>query len=308
MSTQASVILRAFDVNKQGGLTEVNLVNKLSEVLSDSGDKHLVDQRMMKIKENDESSNRDVLIDYSFKNGTFFGAILRIASGVDVPEIENDELNNKVILPISKWSRNSENFTLCKDIYYVALNKTHAIVTLQSNLSIKRCETYIRWMLGKDMESLSFTPIIDLEPLYLDQVSKIRFQDDINGTTSKFDDEEVTLTHRLFNLASDAFKSLFYDKEQDLDSLIKDGLVQAELILKFKKRKEPDNEKLKSSLSAMLKPMSDIENCIIKTNNGRQIKSSDILKSKKVVIDKSGMGILNEEQLFNEMLSFMYDL
>lgn len=113
---------------------------------------------------------------------------------------------------------------------------------------------------------------------------------------------------RVYNLTMRVLKEICGTAE-NLQDLIDKDIVKAELLVKFKKPKSMDDEEYAKALSATLKPVSDLENVKISTNDGATIEAGSALKVRRVDIEKQSDGNqINQPQLEQELERFLLDL
>lgn len=80
-------------------------------------------------------------------------------------------------------------------------------------------------------------------------------------------------------------------------------------MVKFKKPRGMAQQDYEKILGATLKPVSDIENVQFKTKDKKRIvKGKDLLKMKKVEIEKTNSGYLIEEQLIQAMAHYLQEI
>lgn len=108
-------------------------------------------------------------------------------------------------------------------------------------------------------------------------------------------------------LAIDRIKELFADAE-DLDDVDFSQLVSAKLLIQIKQPTKNSPEDVKRAFSAILKPVSDLDNISFKTRSGTTVTGSQLQKTKQVDVDTTDSGTLNEQTLFQQMELFIKEL
>ena len=158
-----SVTFRYFDVHYVGLTSASSLPQRLIAKLSSSAA-----SRLMPLNKN-ESDKSDLISDYlKVKNGkALAGTSIRIVSSHDVPIITDEMLNQNQFKVSSINLSAKDKEKTCLDYFYFCLSDTKLIVTLDSNKSINRFETYVNYLLNtKDSgETISFTPAVDNEAI-----------------------------------------------------------------------------------------------------------------------------------------------
>lgn len=86
-------------------------------------------------------------------------------------------------------------------------------------------------------------------------------------------------------------------------------MISAKLLIEFNKPQKQDNTAVRKAYSALLKPVSDLDNFVITTRDKKQmINGKDLLLSKICEIDTSDSGMLNEVNISQEMTKFILEI
>jgi len=324
-STQ-SITLRAFRI-KNPDLTALTagLRQSLQMVLEAS---QTAEERCMLLSQEDDNKEQDLISfyqSYSDKQ-SLFCTMLRIAPGNDVPHITS-KLLHLVKFPITQLEHNELNTAaIYKSHYYFSvLGDFLVTATLPMNRTIASLQTYLSWLL-KD-ETLEITPMVQPPKGYkLSDVSTATFTDPkLENKTQKSEQEadeqtknkkgEIVVSQNTQAkgwLTQTALKQFLPQLLKDVKSLSDVDLTQiisAELLIKFKKPRKMTIEQYENILGATLKPISDLDNVKYRTkDNKTSVKGRDLLKTKKVEIEKVGNTHLNEEQLMQEMAKYLGEL
>jgi len=99
-----------------------------------------------------------------------------------------------------------------------------------------------------------------------------------------------------------------FTESANMDDIEIDQIMSAKLILQLKKPKSMTDEEYQKKYSAMLKPVSDLENVSFQNKDGKKINSKKILKEKSISIDVTESGFLSENQMILEMEKFLDEL
>ena len=68
------------------------------------------------------------------------------------------------------------------------------------------------------------------------------------------------------------------------------------------------DEEFQKKFGAIMKPVSDTDHITFRDKKGNKITGEDILKTKKITVDKTEQGWLSEPQLHIEMARFLDEL
>lgn len=135
-----TVTLRYFDVSCPALTTDNSLIQRLISKLTSSAS-----SRMMPVNKQ-ESDKSDLISDFLHTTQgkkLIAGTYLRVASSSDVPIITEDMLKQNQF-KVSTINKNAdEHQKTCLDYFYFCMSDEKLIVTLNSNTSINRLETYV---------------------------------------------------------------------------------------------------------------------------------------------------------------------
>lgn len=306
------VKLRAFEI------TNIDLNNAYSDLSKKLFDKltilGTVDQRRMRLNEDDPANEEDLISNFQQNQSSIFCTMLRIEVGNNIQHITSDLFKKKsfTINDINKIQVNGE--AIYKSCYYFSVSDNYLVTNLPGNITIKRLETYLNWLLEKYYQ---LTPIVDSKEINsLGEIKDIVIQDEQidkqypNYNQYSADEKEKNFLSSL-NLTKQVLpklKSLFSDTK-NLPDIEFEQIVSVKLLVQFRKPKKDDPKELKKLYGAILKPVSNLENFTFNTRNGKKFKKGqNILLTKTVKIEKTNTGFLNEIQLAQEMDKFILEL
>lgn len=306
------VKLRAFEI------TNIDLNNAYSDLSKKLFDKltilGTVDQRRMRLNEDDPANEEDLISNFQQNQSSIFCTMLRIEVGNNIQHITSDLFKKKsfTINDINKIQVNGE--AIYKSCYYFSVSDNYLVTNLPGNITIKRLETYLNWLLEKYYQ---LTPIVDSKEINsLGEIKDIVIQDEQidkqypNYNQYSADEKEKNFFSSL-NLTKQVLpklKSLFSDTK-NLPDIEFEQIVSVKLLVQFRKPKKDDPKELKKLYGAILKPVSNLENFTFNTRNGKKFKKGqNILLTKTVKIEKTNTGFLNEIQLAQEMDKFILEL
>ena len=271
-----------------------------------------VAQRRMVLNVNDPDKEED-LVCY-FKNEgeekPIFCTMLRIAIGNNVQHI-NDALFKKNKFTISELNTTMiDAEAVYKHHYYFSVNNKFLVTNL--SYTITRLQTYLNWLLGDIFE---ITPMISSATVQeIGNVESVTFSDPALNAQNNTKSKKPSSENKSFNLndlgtfAIDYIKSALSDTQQLSDAQLK-NIVSAYLVIRFRKPKKGDSDDIKKALGALLKPIADLDNVSIKPrNSSKQIKGSQIQRTKVVEIETTDNKFINEVQLEQEMHKFLHEL
>lgn len=294
-----TVTLRYFDVSCPALTTDNSLIQRLISKLTSSAS-----SRMMPVNKQ-ESDKSDLISDFLHTTQgkkLIAGTYLRVASSSDVPIITEDMLKQNQF-KVSTINKNAdEHQKTCLDYFYFCMSDEKLIVTLNSNTSINRLETYVNWLLNtkESGDRISFTPVVDETALSAADLKKIT----INNNSSIFVDSGNSSNDvedsSVISLTKNVIKKLFNDTDT-LDDLIKENICSAQLVIKFSKPKNMDLEEYRrKTIGAALKPIENPESIKLQTN-GKKVKGSDVLKTENIEVDEED-GAINEQEVYQKMI------
>jgi len=309
-SHKKNLKLRAFEIqNNELSQSNSGLLSILSQKLRGS----VAQNRRMRLNVDDPKNEEDLVSDYDVKeNYLVLGVVLRIMPSDDVPNIPDELFDQEKIEMNELDTIHTQSSNIYKEHYYFMLNNRYLITTLSSNKPITRFQTYINWLLDKERGTklFEFTPIIKPAPeVRLGDLKEIKISDTSirtvsNGGVNNSNDDFV---QKIKNLGKEAI-SFFLNDTQNFSEIELEQIVSAELLIKFAKPKKKDEENLKRSLSALLKPISETDNVVFRPKKGPAIKGCDLLWTKSVEIDTTETNKISEPQLFQEMEKVLSEL
>lgn len=303
--------LRAFEIVNNAISKNLQTANLLKQKLDSSTSSN---ERRMLLSEDDPKKEEDLISHFNTdRNNVVFATMLRIAPSDNVQHID-ETLFQKANFSISDLLNAKLNTSaIYKDHYYFLLSDRFVVTNLSSRMTITRLQTYLNWFLG---ELLELNPIIELKEEYdLSNVRSLVIQDPENKNTTNIDSTAKDNTNStvvskfkdITHFAIEHVKELFADAE-DLDEIDFSQLVSAKLLIQIKKPTKNSPEDVKKAFSAMLKPVSDLDNISFKTRNGTSVTGSQLQKIKQVEVDTTDTGKLNEQTLFQQMELFIKEL
>lgn len=306
-SNKKTVKLRAFEIeNNELSQPNCGLLFILSQKLNGS----VAQDRRMRINIDDPKNEEDLISDYNIKeNYLVSGVVLRIMPSDDVPNIP-DELFNQEKIEINKLDAiPTKNSNIYKEHYYFMLNNKYLVTNLSGNKPISRFQTYLNYLLDKERGSklFEFTPIIKPAPdVKLSDLKEIKISDTPIQTVEN-NSRSNDFIQKIKSLGKEAIKTLLCDT-QDFNEIELEHIVSAELLIKFAKPKKKNEEDVKRSLGALLKPISETGNVVLKPKKGPSIKGCDLLWLKSVEIETTDTNKISEQQLFQEMEKVLNEL
>lgn len=303
--------LRSFEIANNAISKNLQVANLLKQKLDSSTSSN---ERRMLLSEDDPKKEEDLISHFNTdRNNVVFATMLRIAPGDNVQHID-ETLFQKANFSISDLLNAKLNTSaIYKDHYYFLLSDRFVVTNLSSRTTITRLQTYLNWFLD---ELLELNPIIELKEEYdLSNVRSLVIQDPENKNTTNIDSTAKDNTNStvvskfkdITHFAIEHVKELFSDAE-DLDEIDFSQLVSAKLLIQIKKPTKNSPEDVKKAFSAMLKPVSDLDNISFKTRNGTSVTGNQLQKIKQVEVDTTDTGKLNEQTLFQQMELFIKEL
>lgn len=300
------VTLRAFFI-KSTLLSKNNdeIFAKLEKRLQNS----VVEDRIMLLNQEDETTESDLMSFFSNHKTNLFATMMRIAPGADDTHIDG-ELMKKECFSINEVRKKSNNAAaIYRNHYYICINNTHLVTNLPLTTTIKRVENYINWLLETHIYEI--IPIVIPAPdLKFSDIKTVKFANPASLNSSSYQDKEKTQS-KIISVTKEYVdkicKQLFADSSS-LKDIDLNQVISAELILKLTKPREMSDEEFQKKFGAIMKPVSDTDNITFHDKKGNKIKGEDILKTKKITVDKTEQGWLSEPQLRIEMARFLDEL
>lgn len=305
--------LRAFEIN-QTRLSKPNsqAVNLLKQKLDNSQSSN--DRRML-LNDGDPKKEEDLIAHFNTSNkNIIFATMLRIAPKSNVQHISEElfQRNNFSISDLLDIKLKTS--AIYVDHYYFVMTDRFVVTNLSGRYTIMRLQTYLNYLLG---ELLELSPVIEVKEEYeLGSIKSFVIQDPKNynksnietsskdnqvntGIISKFQD----ITH----LAGGLLKE-FFNASSELNEIDLNQLISAKLVIQLKKVTKNTPDEVKKAFSAVLKPMSDLDNIAFKTRAGTSVTGSQLVKCKQIDIDTTKTGEINEQSLFQQMEIFIQEL
>lgn len=308
MPTQKSMTLRAFSI-------KINSVSQdtsyLKELLTQQLETSIVGDRRMQL--NQVESEEDLLAYSTVSPHYIFGMMLRISnegiSGQIKPEVFKQ--TNVHLEEISR-EINTET-SIYKSHYYFLLGKDKVIVSIPSDTTIKRFQTYLNWLLESKRGDCMFEllPMLDTS-IPTDQLSDIKSMQigssiQINPNNSPQESIQ-TQTVSITKITRNILEFILGDTDK-VQELIDNQLIKADLRIYFpKKPKDLSREDYERIIGATISPISDLDGVKFETKKGSFIMGEEISCKKKVSIDRTSSGHIVEEDLKQEMEKFISEL
>lgn len=303
-----NVKLRAFSIsNYEIDKKDSGLMELLNSTLSGS----IAKDRKMRLNPDDPQNEEDLISDYSSRNNICVeGAVLRIASSGDIPNIPDDYLDKEKITIMDLDSIKLQSSIVYKTHYYFSLNNTHLVTNLQGNIPIKRFETYINWFLedvrgGQFFELIPCT--IPTPETKLSDLTNMVFKNNTVGDTFETKSQAAFVKSKVGNLGAELLR-LFINDTEKLQMLKDAQIISAELLIKFSKPSKMKKEDYEKLMGLYLKPFAETDDVVFTTKKGIKVKGSDILRTKVVNIELTDSNKISEPQLFQEMEKFLREL
>ncbi|KAA6208113.1 hypothetical protein [Avibacterium paragallinarum] len=303
--------LRAFEIVNNTVTKDLQIASLLKQKLDTSTSSN---ERRMLLNEGDPKREEDLISHFNTdKNNVIFATMLRIAPGNNVQHI-NEELFERANFSIRDLlNARLDTSAIYKNHYYFLLSNRFVVTNLPARTTITRLQTYLNWLLD---ELIELNPIIEIKEKYdLSNVKSFVIQDPGNDNNTNIDETAadnynlsvVSKFKDITGLAIDRIKELFADAE-DLDDVDFSQLVSAKLLIQIKQPTKNSPEDVKRAFSAILKPVSDLDNISFKTRSGTTVTGSQLQKTKQVDVDTTDSGTLNEQTLFQQMELFIKEL
>ena len=300
------VTLRAFSIKSTKMSSDTDeFFESIKEKLNTTSAK----ERLMVLNQDDDTAESDLISYFSLKDNNIFATMMRIAPGADDRHIDN-ELMEKNSFSVSEIRRTKNNAAaLYKNHYYICFNNNYLVTNLPQTTTIKRIETYLNWLI--DSHTYEITPVVSPYPdLKLSDLKTVVFKNKdlfhkkISHDPENIEDKIIDLKN---NFITNFFKTICVDSDT-LNDIDINQIISAELLLKLSKPRKMSEEEFQKTYGAILKPVSDSENIVFKDNKGNRITGEDLLKTKKVNIERTDQGFLQEPQLHIEMAKFIDEL
>lgn len=297
------VNLRAFKITN----VDINnacsdLGDQLKEKLSCS---ETVDNRRMRLNIEDPKNEEDLISYFQLKQDIVFCTMLRIELGNNVQHITSDLFKKKSFTINELNDSTVAGEAIYKSSYYFSISDNFLITNLPGNNTIKGLETYLSWFLEKYYQII---PLIDIAQITkLSEIKSITVEDNPSNIKNQ-SSQNSFLTVQLKEQSIPLVRNLLNDINSISDAQL-DQLISVKLLINFRKIKKTDPIELQNALGALLKPVSDLGNYILEDKNRKKVKTGESLpRVKTVTIETTDSGFLNENQLLQEMYTFIREL
>ena len=306
-----SITLRAFKVeNNDPKFEKSPILSLLSSKLEESV---RAEDRRIQLNQDDPNEESDLISDFDIarKDLFIFCTMIRVTASKGTPNLPDDLFNQKRI-PFSNLSKLElkEKF-IYRSHFYFATNGKFLIVTLPSNRTITAFQAYINNYLKAERGEhfFEFTPLIVESPVTnVSSIKSIKFKDSqvkINPSDKhNLSSDDSTYRTKLVKVKEEFLRTFLKDCP-DLEKILEEGFISAELLIKFSSKKSDEAQKY---LGAILKPVADTDNIEIKTTCGETIKGSMLQKTKNVEINITESNMISETELFQAMEGFLNEL
>ena len=302
-----TIKLRAFKVENNDPKYEKSpLLNLLGDKLSTSTK---AEDRRIQINSDDPNEESDLIADFdiSRKDSYIFGCVIKVVTSKGTPSLPDDVFNEKTI-PFTKLGElGLKDKFIYRSHFYFATDGKHLIVTLPSNKTITAFQAYINEYLKTERKNhlFEFTPkIVNILQTAAKEIKSVKFKDSKVNLHSAGNPPTNTVKTKILSLKSDLLKLILEDTP-NLDKILDENLVSAEIFLKFAANKNQDAQNF---YGAILKPLADTDNIVIKTKSGSTIKGSKLQDSRSVEIGITESGLISETELYQAMENFLIDL
>lgn len=302
-----NVTLRAFLFNKELTLTElsdgilVSAKNRLETTRAE--------EREMQLNQEDENKESDLLSGYDIQENNIFATMMRIAPGADDTHID-ETLMKKKSFSVGEMKRFSTNDkAIYKNHYYICFNDKFLVTTLPKTTNITRVETYLNWL----MKSYQYTlvPVVIPTPdICLAEVNSITIKPQV-ATKENLKEKKPQVESKwlaLNGLIREKLPELLFGDTKSLPDIEWENVISAEIVLKIQNKKIKNDDNFQKIFGTILKPVSEIDNIVLKNKNGDSIKGSQIVKTKNVNIELTENKFIIEPKLHQEMARFLDEL
>lgn len=295
--------LRAFSITRQNQPVtkqQQSIVELMQEKLQ--SEKRSAENRTMLLNKDDPDKISDSFPYYETRGSIILGSIMRISNSEKVQHIPSELMKKEKFSVSDITSSEIKDNKIYISHYYFAMNDKFLVTNLPLTTTISRFQAYINWFL-KDIQ-YEFAPIIDKAPnLKVSDLRKITISDPMNIKK----DEVKTKWIDLKKLKDTIIKSLLKDTK-NLDDIEMGRIISAQLLLKFIKPKDMSEEDYKKAMGIYLRPISDLNNVVFTEKNNRKLSADKLVKTKMILVEKTESGFISEQQLFDEMNTFLASL
>lgn len=304
------ITLRAFKFENQDiKKSKNNVFDKIKTVLKEN---FSVSTRKMYLNQDDPKKENDSLSYYDFMNNYehLVGTLLRSSEEDTQPKIDEsffekpkfaiNELKNSIV----------ETGIVYKEHYYIAISKNFLVTNLRT--SFKRIQTYINYLTNSTCCNL--TPVLeDKKAISFENIKKIALNDcplniqNEDNSVEKFNKSILLNPKEIINFIKDR---IFYNK--GIGSLTDKDLVEmvsVQLILGFQKPKNMTKDQhMKRMAELTLKYVDDPSDVEVRGSNNKKLTGNKLLKEKAVLIEKTDQNDIIEQDLYQEMVTFLIEL
>lgn len=305
MAITKDMTLRAFSI-QASSITQST--SYLKELLGQRLNESVSGDRKMKL--NQAEPDEDLLAYFNQTSNYIFGMMLRITNEGITGQIRPELFDQKFIRIDQISSEISTETSLYKNHYYFLITNDKVVVSLPTDTTIKRLQTYLNWIL----EELRGECIFELLPMInqsiptskLKDVKSIKIGDNIpipHGESSSM------IRMMSFTDIARSFLEQLLNDTQKVQQLIDNQFIKADLRIYFaRKPKGMSRDDYERILGATITPISDLEGIRFETTKGNYITGEEIQCKKKVQIERTSNGHIIEETLKQEMIKFIQEL
>lgn len=278
-----------------------------------------VSTRKMYLNQDDPKKENDSLSYYEFFNNKthLVATLLRSSEESTQPTIDKSlfEKPKFNILDLKKSSVDSG--IIYKDHFYIALSENYLVTNLKLPVSQKRIQTYINYLTNTSCCNL--TPVLEKrKSIGFEKIKTITLNDcPLNITNQSLNNKDVE---------NKEFKKSLFLKPTEIIQFIKERIiynkdvkmlsdediaemVSVQLILGFHKPKDLSKEEHMERMAELtLKYVDDPSDVIVKGEKNKNLNGKELLKTKTVEIEKTDQGDIIEQDLYQEMVTFLIEL
>lgn len=297
------VTLRAFRIvcdEPKKGVSDLH--KKLREKLNNTN----AENRRMVLNKSDYSKEEDLLSDFTTSNPKLISStMLRIMPGDKTSEIPDNFFKMERITQSDLDTNKLKKGFIYKTKYVFLMSDKFLITDLKRNITIKRLETYINWLLEAQRgdDYYLFDPLIDkVEMPKLNEIKNIVINNENDSQESP-----RTIDKKIKFNTKDIINRIFKENV-NYDEILKYDIISSVLVVTFQNLKKLPEEDRERILSNSLKNISDTDNVIYKTKKKGSITGTKMLKQKPVNIQTTENGMLVTQDLYQEMERYHKEL
>lgn len=302
MPATKEIVLRAFRITQNPQISTP--IESVTAQLYNRIHASLTEHRKMRLSEQDPESEEDFISTHWSTNTESYGIMMRIKMGGNTTHIP-ESLFQEEGFSVSQLQENASDFYgIYKDHYYYFMDDNYLIVSLKRPATIKRFSVYFNWLLNNiDYE---FNPVVVTpENTSLKEVESILFTDPVNRS------RVATLANRenrsIVIKTLELIRPLLVDANSISDHELSQ-IISARLLVTMRKPQEMTEDDYQRIFGAIFRPIADTENISLKLKNKGTLKGEDFCKVKSVNIDLTDTGQYIDQQVFQEMRSFLGQL